>query len=90
MCSVAIFNHNYLLLIQAMSTHVMIINRLTDEHTSQLPRGTSLIPLMIHVVPQECVVSLKKVSYIIIKEADYHDYGHRNLRLCVIKLSSVA
>ena len=27
-------------------------------------------------------------SYIIIKEADYHDYGHRNLRKCVIKLSS--
>ena len=34
---------------------------------------------LVHIVPQECVVSLKKVSYIIIKEADYHDYGHRNL-----------
>ena len=57
-----------------MLTHVMIINQLTNEHTSQLPRATSLIPWIIHIVPQECVISLKKVSYIIIKEADYHEH----------------
>ena len=44
---------------------------------------------LVHIVPQECVVSLKKASYIIIKEADYHDCGHRYLRQCVIKVKTV-